>query len=310
MIVMKICVIIPTLNRLDDLKITLNSISLQKRIPKQIIIIDQSDNDLIKNYVKSLSLPILYLFQKEKSSARARNKGIKCAKGDIVCFLDDDVLLDKNYFSELERLFKNKKINGVMGDPFPESNFIQIIKNFVSRLFNSIFFNDNLFKKFCVTGVFGTGSFVIKPKKEYVHCEWFWGCNMSFRKSILEEFQFDNKFLKYSIREDGDLSNRIYKKYPGTLIFSPKLKLIHFASAVARLPNLEKTKMAWVNYTYIYLKNNKIDIKYYWSCTGQLLKSLLRGGPKSFSIELRSFKFTLKHLNKIKSGDINFYLWN
>lgn len=102
---MEVSVIIPTYNRVKDVDECLDSIILQRILPKEVIIVDDSDNDEIKNLVehrkdkfKEKDIVLRYIRnEKEKSLTIARNIGIENATGDTILFLDDDVILDKNY---------------------------------------------------------------------------------------------------------------------------------------------------------------------------------------------------------------------
>ncbi len=308
---MKISVIIPTLNRISSLKETIDSINNQKMKPHEIIIVDQSDGVQIKQFVSNYKI-IKYFYQKEKSSAKARNYGANQATGEVLCFLDDDVILDKNYFFNINKILQaNSKIYGLTGDPYLDEkiNFFILIKRYVGKIFNLFFLNDKL-KPFAVNGVFGNRTYQIKPKT-LCTCEWLPGHNLVVLTKIFDEFKFDNKFITYSFKEDVDFSYRIYKKYPNTLFYSPDLKLIHKQTTEYRiLPNEEKIKMNWINSTYVYLKHKNINFQYYWSCIGHLIDVLIQKGIKAYLLELKCFKYTLKNIEKIKSRNINFYNWN
>ena len=71
---LKISIIIPTLNRKNDLEKTLISISKCDNLPFEVIIIDQSDNEETKDFCDSFEkLNIRYFYTDIKSSALARN---------------------------------------------------------------------------------------------------------------------------------------------------------------------------------------------------------------------------------------------
>jgi len=60
---------------------------------------------------------------------------------------------------------------------------------------------------------------------------------MTLRRSVFEEFRFDENLTKYSYMEDRLLSPSIHRKYPGTLYITPHAKCIHKYSEEVRLEN-------------------------------------------------------------------------
>src|SRR5262245_7796688 len=96
---MAISVVICSFQRPQDLRTLLESLIQQTLPPHEVVIVDQSTDDrtrqLIQGYARSPSPGIdrwIYVHQNEKSLVKARNRGIKKTTGDIVSFLDDDVV--------------------------------------------------------------------------------------------------------------------------------------------------------------------------------------------------------------------------
>jgi len=84
-------VIIPTHNRQNLFKIALDSVLGQTFPDYEVIVVDDGSTDNTKQIVNSLNCKQLhYFYQKNKGPAAARNKGLKQAKGEFVCFLDSD----------------------------------------------------------------------------------------------------------------------------------------------------------------------------------------------------------------------------
>ena len=122
----EISLVIPTKNRSEKLKKLLHSVLKQTVLPKEVIIVDDSDNLRTKELIQQLkklflkkNIQIKYIMpseNKKKSISRARNIGAKKAKGDIIVFIDDDVVIDKNYLKEILKVFeKNPNALGVQG---------------------------------------------------------------------------------------------------------------------------------------------------------------------------------------------------
>jgi len=94
----KASVIIPTYNRLDELKLTLDSlVSQQSSYEFEVIVADdgsyEDTKSLIDRYIGNLN--IKYCFQEDKGfrAGSARNMGIKLSKGDICIFIDNGIIL-------------------------------------------------------------------------------------------------------------------------------------------------------------------------------------------------------------------------
>ena len=120
----KISIIIPTYNRTDDLKDCLSSILSQAINPYEVIIVDDSDTESIKEFLATeeekflkTSINVVYIKNSgKKSLTLARNLGILNAKGNIVLFLDDDVILNNEYLLKMVHAFKeNPQIYGLQG---------------------------------------------------------------------------------------------------------------------------------------------------------------------------------------------------
>lgn len=98
---MKISVVIPTKNRVPDLKECLDTLVAQTRIPDEVIIVDNSTNDETKEYINQWKHPeilqCIYIRRERGGTSSLRNTGIDRSTGDIVFFLDDDVILHVDY---------------------------------------------------------------------------------------------------------------------------------------------------------------------------------------------------------------------
>ena len=139
---MKTSIIIPTYNRTKDLEDCLNSILTQIYLPFQIIVVDNSHEketqkflDTKKEIFKQKNILFKYIKNKRGNSLTvARNIGIENALGDIVLFLDDDTVLNKNYIKKILEVYKKyPKALGVQG--YIAHGKISKIRNLVYKLF-------------------------------------------------------------------------------------------------------------------------------------------------------------------------------
>lgn len=124
---MTISAIIPTIHRHQDLLNTLESLYLQTRLPDEIIIVDDNISTDVKDVVLSqfngldefrknkITLKHIHGYQ-TSGLTQARNKGIESNESDIVLFLDDDVVLERDFIFHMMEIYKKTPdIYGVSG---------------------------------------------------------------------------------------------------------------------------------------------------------------------------------------------------
>ena len=321
---MKVSIIIPTYNRVNDLEETLDSIIIQTTLSKEILIVDDSDNKEIENLVKhrknefkEKDIPLKYIRnKKEKSLTIARNIGIENAIGDIILFLDDDVILDKDYIKEILRIYEEyPNALGVQG-------YITNIdlSKFWNRI-NKILFRGHHEKDKCrvLPSTYTTYPYLLD---KVITCQWLSGSNQSYRRNILRHFKYDENLKRYSYKEDVDLSYQMFKQCRNSLYISPYAKLVHKASECERLPNKMLIYMKHIYSLYFFYKNIDQNIKnkiiFIWCWSGCLILnasiailSLIIRGSKSGLVTviytIGAYVTCIRHLKEIKEGDLGFF---
>lgn len=102
-----ISLIIPCYNAEQTLERCLNSVVQQSYNNLEIIIVDDGSTDgtsKIYEDFQSKDERIVVFRQENSGVSKARNKGIKAAKGEYICFVDSDDWVEKNYCTELYHL--------------------------------------------------------------------------------------------------------------------------------------------------------------------------------------------------------------
>ncbi len=217
----KISVIIPTKNRADDLRRTLEGLIVQTRRPDEIVVVDQSSVPSFEP--AGFPITVTYIYAPHISGAAvARNVAMDRATGDIWLFLDDDVILEPEYVQELLHAYL-PEVTGVSG----------IFTNYTlpplsRRLFETVFVR---------------GAFHDDRQSIYWHADdlrrhglqrvkQFTGAVMSFRAAALRAVRFDPNLTGGSLAEDIDLCARLSRG--AVLVIAPKARLFHKRSAVGR----------------------------------------------------------------------------
>jgi len=118
---LNISVVIPSYNRKELLKRSIDSAINQTKKPFEIIVVDDGSTDGTETMIKSDYDFVKFIKQKNKGVSAARNIGIKVSIGEWICFLDSD---DEWKKDKLE-----KQINAMKSNPgykFFHSNEIWI----------------------------------------------------------------------------------------------------------------------------------------------------------------------------------------
>mgnify|MGYP001801860317 CR=1 FL=1 len=94
-------IIIPTRNRAPLLLKAIDSVRSQVFKNWELIIVDDGSTDDTREVVEGIQENrIRYFYQEHKERSGARNRGIKVARGDYICFLDDDDYLLPQYLQD------------------------------------------------------------------------------------------------------------------------------------------------------------------------------------------------------------------
>jgi GT2 family glycosyltransferase len=272
-------VIICTRNRLDCLPVCLCSIARQTSLPDELIIIDSSDipmmtQDRFKTIFTADMFPrtkLLYRHTKPGLTYQ-RNIGIDIARGDIVYFFDDDVIVDENYIKEMQRVFAGQpRFAGGSGTitniaPYKFSfKYLMRIVFLIQRNYASGYFT----KSGMPTHAYGS--------KFFQEVQVLGGCCCAYRASVFKSNRFDEYLVRYAFMEDCDFSKRVSKT--NKLFYNPHAKLVHMQSPLNREKVFDFRTMFSHYYTYLFFKNfyreNKLRIfAYLWSMFGLFLEAV------------------------------------
>ena len=95
----RLSVVIPTYNRVERLTKVLSALAKQTvaRCEFEVIVVSDGSTDGTDEYLENVDLPyrLVYSRQPNTGPSAARNHGTRLATGEIVLFIDDDVLPDR-----------------------------------------------------------------------------------------------------------------------------------------------------------------------------------------------------------------------
>lgn len=307
-----VSIVIPTRDRPNDLKNLLSSILIQTVLPKEVIVVDDSGDDKTKVLIDSLQneflkvgVKIKYLRGGEKGVAQKRNIGFLHSTGDICFFIDDDIILDKNYIKKILEVYeKYPNALGVAGHITMESFRFSQLSNTIKRIFLEFHFTPNA----CIARPLGIS--YPYPLTKIIKCQWLNAGTVSYKREILRDFKWDENLKTYSISEDKDLSYRIYKRYPDSLFMTPYAKAIHTRSPTARFPRKYIVYMEVAHSAYVFYKNFKPTLRnnivFFLGLLGHLILSVLGRNPHGLVFQIGAYINLVKNFKEIKKGNFSF----
>jgi len=113
-----VSVIIPTFNRADLLRQSVESVVGQELAGPQVevIVIDDGSTDDTRDGLEPYLPRVCYAFQENAGLSAARNHGLKIARGELVLFLDSDDFLLPGALTELSECFTDRpELGAVQG---------------------------------------------------------------------------------------------------------------------------------------------------------------------------------------------------
>lgn len=279
-------VIIPTKDRPHDLDLCVDSIMQQDLLANEVIVID--DGNLGSEFIHGLKTKIetkgiAFLYSKKTvcGICKSRNLGARLASNDILFFVDDDSILDKQYISNIVKVYQDDidgRIGGIQGAIYEKSKDTNSLKEHV-WCFLEMFFCIRS-RKLGEILPSGFGSSPFTELSEITKVKLFSGC-CSYRKEVFGKYSYDEDYEHpkgNAYREDSDFSYRVSREYD--LLFLPTAKFVNSASASSRLESKEFNRLRIINYHYFFGKNisNKTIINYIsfvWAIFGLLFIRVL-----------------------------------
>lgn len=248
---LKVTAIIPTKNRPSDLQGVVRSLLSQTTLPQSVVVIDQSDDTESQRLVRAelaertVAPELRYVHDVSiRSLARARNRAMQIADGDVWLFLDDDVVLEPQFIEALVAGYRDHPdATGVSG----------IITNYARPRFGYRLWS----------WAFMRGPFRDERQPIYwradklrnsppIRVQRFGGGLMSFRAEAVRKTLFDEELLGVSDGEDVDFCLRLGPR--AKLLIAPGARLAHYHSAAGRLQDHWLRRMVRGN-VFLYRKN-------------------------------------------------------
>ncbi|WP_159947766.1 glycosyltransferase family 2 protein [Polaribacter septentrionalilitoris] len=284
---MKFSLIICTYMRPKALITLLNTVAVQTLYPNEILIIDGSLNHETKEAIEThnyKNLSYYLVCNDNRGLTKQRNFGIKKVSpySDIICFLDDDTVLEADYFEKLIETYtvypKASSVGGYITNEVEwkeaqEGNADEFFYDGWVRTESSRF---KLRKKLGLLDStppgwmprFSNGRSVsfLPPSGKVYRVEQIMGGVSSYKKEVFLDQKFSKYFEGYGLYEDADFSLRLAKK--GKLYINTAARLEHHHNVAGRPNQFDYGKMVTRNGWYVWrvkYKSPKLLARLKWN---------------------------------------------
>ncbi len=246
--------IVITADRPADLPRCLESVARQTVLPAEVVIVDAGADSRAESAARAILEPVgirLVYIRAEAGTSRQRNVGILHARGDLLFFLDDDVVIERDYHAALLEAYRRlagRRVGGVQGT---------ITNARRPKPWTALFC-----RLFLLRYPIERGKARMLPSG---HCTWYRvppglvevetmssGC-CSYRREALAEDRFDEALGGYGLKEDIDLSYRVSRRWP--LYHTPDARLRHHPSPAGRPRAREFSRKRIAHTIYVWRKN-------------------------------------------------------
>ncbi len=296
---MKFSLIICTYMRPQPLLELLESVRLQTLYPDEILIVDGSTNNGTQKMLAANHFDNLHYFlvpDEHRGLTRQRNFGIAKTADDIeiVCFLDDDTILEKNYFEKLIGTYRMYPealgvggyiTNEVQWEKAPEG-YKPDSKHYVYdgwkrnepsrfRIRKKLGLDSDVPPGFTADFSHGRSLGFLPPSGKTYPAELIMGGVSSFPKKVFKDFSFSTYFEGYGLYEDTDFTLRLAKT--GNLYINTAARLGHYHNHSGRPNKYSYGKMVVRNGFYVWrVKNPKpsLGAKLKWHAITVLLSGI------------------------------------
>lgn len=274
----------------------LNSVKKQTLYPNEILIIDGSINDETAAIIAQNTFQNLTYFQVsaiDRGLTKQRNFGISKVSNDseVICFLDDDTILEPNYFEEIINAFQSDdNIVGVAGVAINEMRWIKKQPNQKYSKYKFYEFEGYVYPEGSrnvlrnILGLqsnlgpgrmpeFSNGRTCGFPLNDKIYeVDLLIGMSFSFRKNVFNSIKFSHYFEGYGLYEDADFSIRAQQF--GKNVISTKAKLLHYHDQSGRPNKYQYGKMVIRNGWYVWrvkYPNPSFVARFKWNAISLLL---------------------------------------
>ena len=294
---MNFTLIVCTYMRPKPLLKLLESVVKQTLYPNEILIIDGSTNNETEVALKENAFENLTYFkvsEVDRGLTKQRNFGIErvAKSSEIVCFLDDDIILNTHYFEKLIKSYINKPdalaVGGYITNEITwrkettlkDKNYfyydgwqrLEPLRFKIRRFFGLL---PDALPGFMPSFSHGRSISFLPPSGKIYQVEQLMGGVSSYRKAVFNNIKFSTYFEGYGLYEDADFSLRLAKT--GNLYINTSAQLTHYHDDSGRPNKFKYGKMVIRNGWYVWrvkYPNPSVKARFKWHATAMLLTKI------------------------------------
>ncbi|WP_380293260.1 glycosyltransferase family 2 protein [Hyunsoonleella rubra] len=264
--------IVCTYMRAEALLRLLNSVRGQTLYPNEILIIDGSTDDKTDSVLKENTFENLKYFkvaEQDRGLTRQRNFGVQKVShtSEIICFLDDDVVLEKDFFKELISAYDKYSDAVAVGGYI--TNEVNWEREGGTKTKDNFYFDGWMRKEssrfrirqffglqpdrspgFMPTFSHGRSISFLPPSGKIYPIEMMMGGVASYKRKVFQTLKFSEYFEGYGLYEDLDFSFRVAKL--GKIYVNTAARLGHYHEASGRPNAFKYGKMVVRNGWYVW----------------------------------------------------------
>ena len=327
--------VIATCNRQATLMRCLGLAAAQTRLPKEIVIVDASDNltqtkEMVQKLLQdnNLDLDLQYVAANRKASASQRNQGIALASADVVFLIDDDSMMYPNCAENIMAIYEadtSQQVAAVGATPaaLPSDANDEERLQAQSRQLNPLarrwyWLGKTLRSRVLrVTNLFYPydGSYpalqipdTVKPLITR-RTSTIGGYRLTARREMIAEVKFEELLERYTAGEDLDATYRLSKL--GAMVNAADASLCHLQDSSNRFSLYKRTALHAMNIAVLNRLHSDNPNASYRGYRWYLWRRLIAALPTDINAcqwslpQVKGLYFALRHLREVFQKDLD-----
>ncbi|HVR30407.1 MAG TPA: glycosyltransferase family 2 protein, partial [Thermoanaerobaculia bacterium] len=259
------------------LEACLASVLEQTTLPIELIVIDDGDLPAppLRDAFASKGIAYIYRRKEEPGLTESRNLGVSLARGDILCFLDDDVVLEPDFLERTLEVYRSDSEHAIGGVGFGDGATPGSWLLWLRRLYNLVFLISGVRAGRVLPSGFCTnlGEGFVRFRRP-MRAFFLGGAAMSYRREVFDRWHFTPGYHQIAVGEDKDFSHRVARG-GYELVITPLARLYHAETEEMR-PDKRGVGRKFVVGRYLFFRefgprHPLAWILFWWALGGYLL---------------------------------------